>query len=393
MRQAEPLRADFDFRRIQRLALIAGVAGLAVCALGAFLSTQQFFFSYLWAYLFWLGIALGSFGFMMLQHMVGGRWAVVIRRVLETGSLTIPVMALLFVPLVFGLPYIYEWADPAHVQGDPILEAKQPYLNIPFFIIRAIFYFAVWIGLAFALNRWSREQDRSGSPVATRRLRVVSGPGLILYMLTMTFAAFDWGMSLDPHWYSTIYGALFVISQGLTTLAFVIIVMRFLVERKPLSTVVTAAHFHDLGNLLLAFTMLWAYMSLSQFLIIWSGNLPEEVVWYLDRTAGTWVILPIFLAVFQFVLPFFLLLARANKRRAQALARVATLIILVQLVYLFWLVVPTFHEEGVFLHWLDLAAPIGIGGIWIAAFVWLLPRRPLLPLHDPRWEDFEEQHH
>ncbi len=391
MSSAEPMRADVDFRRVQRGALIAGVIGLALCAIGAFFSSAQFFQSYLWAYLFWLGITMGSFGIMMLQNLTGGRWGVVIRRLVETGALTVPLMALLFLPLLFGLNELYAWSRPEEVAGDPILLHKQPYLNDAFYIGRAVFYFAVWIILTIVLNRWSREQDRTGSAVITRRMRMLSGPGLILYMLTMTFASFDWAMSLDPHWYSTIYGALFVMSQGLTTLAFVIIVLWLLADRRPLSDVVNAGHFHDLGNLLLAFTMLWAYMSISQFLIIWSGNLPEEVTWYIERSQNTWSVIPPFLAIFAFAGPFLLLLLRTTKRRASNLARVAVWVLIVQMVNLFWQVIPTFHE-GLSVHWLDLAAPIGIGGIWIAAFAWLLQSRPLLPLHDPRWEDLVEHH-
>lgn len=390
MSRVEPTY-NHDFRRVQWPALVIGLVGLAVCAIGAFFSRTQFFQSYLYAYLFWLGIALGSFGVMMIQHLAGGRWGVVIRRLLEAAALTLPLMAVLFVPILFGLPDLYEWARPEAVKDDAILLHKQPYLNVPFFMGRAVLYFAIWIVLTLLLNRWSLEQDRTASPAVSRRLRLVSAWGLMLYMLTMTFASFDWAMSLDPHWYSTIYGALFVISQGLSTFAFVIIVATLLLGHKPLSDVVTAAHFHDLGNLMLAFTMLWAYMSLSQFLIIWSGNLPEEVVWYQERTRGNWSVLPAFLAIFAFATPFFLLLLRSTKRRPQVLARVAAWIIFVQLVHIFWLVAPTFHA-GLSVHWLDLAAPLGIGGIWIAAYTWILQGRPLLPLHDPRWEEAGAHH-
>ena len=382
MEAAPPPEADF--RRIQRGALIAGVVGLVLCVIGALFDLDQFFQSYLWAYLFWLGIAAGCFGIMLLQHLAGGRWGVVIRRFLESGAMTLPLMALLFIPLLFGLQSLYVWARPEAVQADEILQHKQPYLNVPFFIIRALLYFAIWSGLALLLNRWSLQQDRTADPNLSRRFRLLSGPGLVIYMLTMTFASFDWAMSLDPHWYSTIYGALFIIGQGLTTLAFVITVAAFLSDSKPLSEVATADLFNDLGNLLLAFVMLWAYMSFSQFLIIWSGNLPEEVVWYIERTTGGWAWIPPFLIIFHFALPFLLLLLRSTKRRPRVLARVAVFVILVHLVNLFWLVMPAFHPDGLHVHWLDLAAPVGIGGLWITAFLWVLQRRPLLPLHDDR---------
>jgi hypothetical protein len=252
--------------------------------------------------------------------------------------------------------------------------------------------------MAFVLNRWSSEQDRSADPALARRFRIFSGPGLIVYMLTMTFASFDWAMSLEPHWYSTIYGALFVIGQALTTMAFIIAVVALLASRSSLAADISRLFrdprnlFNDLGNLLLAFVMLWAYMSFSQFLIIWSGNLPEEVVWYLHRMAGGWIVIPIFLLLFHFAVPFFLLLLRNTKRRPEVLARLAIFVLLVHLVDLFWLVIPAFHQTGFHVHWLDLAAPVGIGGIWIAAYLWLLQRQPILALHDHRWQQESHGH-
>ena len=377
--------------RTQRGALIVGLAGLVLCVLGAFLSLDQFLQSYLWAYLFWLGIALGCVGVVMVQHLAGGGWGVVIRRLLEAGAMTLPLMAVLFLPVLLGPQYLYTWAQPEVVRADELLQHKQPYLNVPFFVIRAVLYFAIWIGMAYILNRWSHQQDRTADPALARRLRLLSAGGLVLYFVTMTFASFDWAMSLDPHWYSTIYGALFVIGQVLTTLAFVITILALLSDREPLSRAVTANHFNDLGNLLLAFVMLWAYMSFSQFLIIWAGNLPEEVVWYLQRTTGGWAWIPPILIIFHFALPFLLLLQRGAKRRPRVLAGIAVGIICMHLLNLFWLVMPAFHADGLHVHWLDLAAPLGIGGLWIAAFVWLLRRKPLLPLHDPRWH-VEEAH-
>lgn len=374
-----------NLARIQRGALIAGVIGLIVCALGAFLNLDQFFQSYLWAYLFWLGLSLGCFGVMMLQHVSGGRWGLVIRRPLEAGALTIPLMAALFLPLSVGLSSLYIWARPDVVAADEILQFKQPYLNVQFFLVRALLYFVIWSGMALLFNRWSSEQDRTANPGLPRRFRLLSAPGLIVYVLTVTFAVFDWSMSLEPHWYSTIYGALFVVSQALTTFAFVITIMTLLAERSEIAEVATPDLFNDLGNLLLAFIMLWGYMSFSQFLIIWSGNLPEEVVWYLHRSAGGWVWVAVILFVFHFAFPFLLLLSRNTKRRPRLLRRLALYVFMIHLLHLFWLVMPAFYQDGIHVHWLDLAAPIGIGGIWIAVYLWLLQRKPLLALKDHRW--------
>jgi hypothetical protein len=367
---------------VQRKALIAGVSALALCVAGAFLNPAQFLRSYLVAFLFWLGIALGSAAVVMLHHLVGGRWGFVIRRLLESATRTLPAMAVLLLPILLGVRSLYHWTHPA---GDHLLEHKAPYLNIPFFIIRAVIYFAVWIGVTWVLNRWSLEQDRTGAPGLVRRMQVLSGPGLLLYGLTVTFASIDWAMSLEPHWFSTIYGMIFMVGQGLATLAFVIAVLMLLSRYQPLSGTLTPDHFHDLGNLMFAFVMLWAYVSFSQFLIIWSGNLPEEIPWYLARLRGGWQWVALILLVFHFFLPFLLLLMRPIKRRAHVLARVAIAVILVRLLDLFWLVTPAFHPGKFHLHWMDVAAPIGVGGLWLAAFLSNLKRAPLLPLRDPRF--------
>jgi hypothetical protein len=385
MNQAESPQPQLN--RIQLGSLVVGVIGLGLCVVGWLISPTQFFQSYLFAYLFWIGLALGCLAIMMLQYLGGGAWGLVVRRLLEAGALTLPLMALLFVPLVFGIHELYIWARPEVVAADELLQGKSLYLNVPFFLARTAIYFAVWIGFMYILNRWSRRQDRTGDPWLLRRLRLFSAIGLVLYFLTMTFAAFDWAMSLEPHWFSTIYGVIFIIGQGLSSFSFVIVVAALLADRQPLADVIRPQHFHDLGNLLLAFVMLWAYMQFSQFLIIWSGNIPEEVPWYLHRMQGGWEWIALFLIIFHFTLPFFLLLPRATKRRGQVLARVAVALIFVHLIAVFWIVVPSFHETGLQIHWLDVTAAIGIGGIWIAVFVWQLKGRPLIPPHDPRLQE------
>lgn len=388
----QPAPAPFELRGLQRWALIAGVVGLVLCVVGATLNSTQFFQSYLWAYLFWFGIAMGTFGIMMIQHVSGGRWGMAIRRLLEAGAMTIPLMAVLFIPILLGIPTLYEWSHADVVQHDAVLAGKQIYLNVGFFIGRAVFYFAVWILMSFLLNRWSVDQDRTENPKLPRRFRLLSAPGLVIYMLTMTFAVFDWAMSLEPHWFSTIYGAMFVMGQAVSSLSFVIVIAVLLRNRQPLAARLNADLFNDLGNLLLAFTMLWAYMSFSQFLIIWSGDLPEEVTWYLHRSAGGWMTIATLLIVVHFFAPFFLLLIRNNKRRPQLLIGIALLLLVMHLINIFWLVIPAFYQTGIHASWMDLAAPIGIGGIWIAAYIWCLQRKPLLPLHDPRWKEGTGHH-
>ena len=335
--------------------------------------------------MFWLGIPLGCLGIVMIHHLVGGTWGFVIQRSLESATRTFPIMAVLFLPLLFGLPDLFIWARPQAVAQDPVLLQKAAYLNIPAFIIRAAVYFAVWCALGFFLSRWSAEQDRSADPALTQRLQTLSGPGLVLYGLTVTFSAIDWLMSLEPHWYSTIFGMLFMVSHGLIALTFVIGVAYFLSLREPLSRIIAPWVLHDLGNLLLAFVMLWAYMSFAQFLIIWVENLQHEIPWYLHRINGGWGVIAVALIVLQFALPFILLLSRVVKRKAGTLCAVAAAIALMHQIELFWFVAPTFHPDGFSLHWTTLLAPLGIGGLWFAAFLGQLRDRPLLPFRDPRF--------
>jgi hypothetical protein len=375
--------------RLQQRALIVGVVGLAAAALGAFTDTGQFFRSWLIGFLFCLGLALGSLGLLMLQHMSGGQWGLVARRVFEAASRTLPVVALMFIPLLFGLDELFLWARPETVHGDPVLTAKAPYLNVRFFVTRAVVYFLIWLACSALLNRWSAEQDRgvAVTPADSVRFRAVSAPGLLAYVITMTFASVDWIMSLDPHWYSTIFGLLTVAGQGLVSLAFAIAVLAMIVPSGALGDWVGARHFHDLGKLLLAFVMLWAYLAFSQFLIIWSGNLPEEIPWYLERMRGGWGVLALLLLVGHFALPFALLLSRDLKRHAGLLAKVAIVIIVMRLVDLIWLVAPTARHHGFPVHWMDVAIPAGLIGVWLFVFARQLRSRTVLPLNDPYFKE------
>jgi len=363
--------------------MLAGAVGLVLCALGLLVDREQFFRSYLVGYMFWLGIALGSMALCMVHHMSGGAWGLVIRRIFEASSRTLPVLALLFIPIALGMHDLYPWTHADHVQHNEVLQHQSLYLNIPFFLARAMFYFAVWIVLARQLNRWSLEQDLGDVVRSTRRMQRLSGGGLVLYGLTITFASVDWVMSLNPHWYSTIFGFIFMGSQGLAALAFTIAVAVMLSRSEPMAHVYRADHFHDLGKLLLAFVMLWAYFNFSQYLIIYSGNLVEEIPYYVARTRGGWGIVALILVVFHFALPFALLLSRDLKRSGSRLMAVALGILVIRVVDLFFLVAPEFETQGFSIHWLDIAAPIGLGGLWLWLFLTQLRQRPLLPLRDP----------
>jgi len=376
-----------DINRGQFVALLTGVVGLALCAFGWYSDATQFYQSYLLGFMLWLGIALGSFVLLSLHHLVGGGWGFVIQRLLEAGARTILLLALLFVPLFFGMQELYLWARPEAVAMDELLQYKSAYLNVQFFWIRAVAYFLLWSGFIFLLTKWSYAQDSSGDPELSRKAQRLGGPGILLYVITLTFASIDWIMSLDPHWFSTMFGFIFVIGQVLLTMAFVIVVLSRVIGLEPLSRLVREKHIHDLGNLLLAFVALWAYISLSQFLIIWSGNLPEEIPWYMHRMHGGWDVVAVGIVLFHFTVPFALLLSRRNKQRLNVLAKIAVAIIVMRFVDLYWIIVPNFSPEHFSVHWLDIAAPIGIGGVWMAAFLHGLKKRSLLPMNDPRLKE------
>ncbi|MFQ5637763.1 MAG: hypothetical protein ACE5IR_07175 [bacterium] len=373
--------------KIQRRSGMLGGAILALCVVGLFHEHTQFYQSYLFGYVFWLGLTLGSLVLLSLHHLVGGGWGFVIQRFLESGTSTLPLMAILFLPLFFGMQDLYDWARPESVAADSLLQHKAKYLNVGFFWVRAAVYFLIWGALITFLNKWSKKQDETADASLSDKLRKLGGPAMLLYFLTVTFSSIDWVMSLAPQWFSTIFGVIFVIGQGLLTLAFAIIALNMFSGYKPLSDILGKQHFHDLGNLMLAFVMLWAYISLSQFLIIWSGNLPEEIPWYLDRLQGGWQWLALFVVIFHFALPFILLLSRRTKRNQRVLAKVAFVMVFMRLIDLFWIVAPNFHPGKISVHWLDLAVPAGIGGVWVAFFIRNLKGCAVLPLHDPRLKE------
>jgi hypothetical protein len=373
--------------RWQTTLLVVGVVCLLLCAIGWFFSPDQFFRSYLLAFIFWTGLTLGCLGILMMQYVTGGAWGIILRRTLESATRTLPLLIIFFLPLLLGLHRLYIWTDKEVVAADPLLQHKHPFLNIPFFVVRAAIYFTFWIALIFFLNRWSREQDETGEPKLAWRLEHLSAPGLFFLSVTLSLALIDWVMSLEPRWYSTIYAVGFMAGEMLAAFAFSIAVVILLSAGPPLSDVIEARHFRALGNLLLTFVMLWAYCAFSQYLLIWSGNLREEIPWYLRRTSGGWGWVALALIVFHFFLPFFLLLFREIKDHTRTLIVVSIIVIILRFVDLFWLVKPAFYREGFSLHWLDFTAIAGLGAIWLTVFIRQLSARPLLPLNDPYREE------
>jgi len=376
-----------DLRHLQRPLLIAGAVGLGVSALGGLFNPAQFFQSYLMAYMLCLGTTLGCLALGMVHQLSGGAWGVVLRRPIGGAVRVLPVLTALFLPILFGMSRLYIWTHADAVAADEVLRHKHLYLNVPFFILRAAIYFLVWNGLSYFLNAWSLEQDRTGDPRIAGRMQRLSAGGLVAYGLTITFASFDWLMSISPDWYSTIYGVLIIGGQGLSALAFLIVVVAWLSRRPPLDRIIRPEHFHDAGNLTLAFVMLWAYFSFSQYLIIWAGDLPPEIAWYQHRLQTGWRAVGVALVLFHFAVPFLVLLSRRVKREPTTLARLAVWILAARLVDLFWLIAPDFHRNGIHVSWLDVLLPVSLASIWLAAFVWQLRGRAILPVHDPEFDE------
>jgi hypothetical protein len=371
----------------QRQFLLAGTAGAVVSLIGYFMNPTQFFQSYLMSYMFVLGLTLGSLALGMVHQLSGGTWGVVIRRQIGAASRVLPILTLLFLPIVLGMSHLYEWTHADIVNADPVLHGKHLYLNTPFFLIRAAIYFAGWNAISYLLNKWALEQDQTGDPQYARRMQMLSGGGLLVYGLFTTFASFDWLMSLEPHWFSTIYGVLIMGGQGLSALAFLITSLVWLARRPPLRDIVLPSHFHDLANLMLAFVMLWAYFSFSQYLIIWSGNLPEEIAWYLHRLQTGWRFVAVTLVIFHFSVPFLLLLSRAVKRAPGTLVKVSLAILVARVIDLFWSIAPEFHRTGISVSWMDIVLPATLISVWVGCFLWQLRGRTLLPVYDPQFEE------
>jgi len=388
MTAASPFDVSPELKRDLQLVftrtLGAGIVLGIVSIIGAILSPGDFFHSYLMGYLFWLGLTLGSMGILMLQYLTSGAWGVMTRRALESASRTLPLCAILFIPVAIGIPWLYDWAHADLVKSIYVLRHRAVYMNPTMYIGRAILFFVVWLIIMYFLNKWSLEQDESGG--LEKKLVRLSAPGLLIYVFTISYATIDWAESLENNWFSTIWGFLFVAREGLAAFAFLIIVMALLSRREPFSRIFKPKHLHDLGKLLLVFVMLWAYFEFSQLVVVWSGNLTDEIPWYLHRFATSWGWLGVMLIVLEFIVPFLLLLSRPLKRNVVALCCVVGLIIFMRWVDLMWIVMPQYYQRGFRLTWMNIVVPASIGCLWIAVFVWQLQKRPLLPLQAPNLE-------
>jgi len=379
---SDTLRPQME--RVQRNVLFVGLVALLVSLIGLFMDPTHFWQSYLFAYIFWAGLALGCLGVFFLHNVVGGNWGVAIRRLMEAGLQTLWMFVLFAIPIFFALGFLYKWTDSSYRAEHFAVGHKAAYLNPTWFIIRTLLYFAIWLFSGLRILKMANEHDRTGDPALFKRIKARSAPALLVFVLTTTYAFIDWIMSLEPDWYSTIYGWMFTVGEVLLTFSFLVAVLVLLSKREPFASFLTRQHYHDIGNLMLAFTMLWAYMSFAQFLIIWAENLPDEIPWYVRRFSGGWGYIAWTISIFMFCVPFFLLLLRFVKKNPSRLRTLAIWIILMRMLDVFWIVAPAWRQRGLEVYWTDLAALIGLGGIWLAYFIRNLKSRPLLASNDPR---------
>lgn len=370
-----------------RLPLLGGgvaLLGAIGCAILGPGNPKQFYFSWLVSFLFFLSLAIGALFFVLIQYAAQGGWGIVLRRIGETVFVMIPVMAVLFLPVLFGMRSLYSWTVPGAAEQDALLHWKAPYLNVPFFLIRAALFFGIWSLIALVYYRGSRSQDGTGDPATSARLRALAGPALIVLALTQSFAAIDWIMSLTPHWYSTIFGVYFFAGSFVGFIALLSVVSVAMRSAGLLDTLISAEHLHDVGKFLFAFTAFWAYIGFSQFFLIWYGNLPEETIWYKARMEGSWLTVSLFLMAGHFGAPFLYLMGRTVKRKGATLAIGGMWLLFMHFIDLYWQVMPTLHPDGIRPSVLDFTAFLAVGGCFVAAAGWLMRRQALVPVRDPR---------
>ena len=384
-------------RKIQARSLMVGIVFSVIAIVIGFFRPDEFFRGYLLAFMAWLGVTLGSMAVLMIRHLTGGGWGTVIRRVMGAAMRCVPLMTILFVPILFGMPRLYIWIRPLNTVTDQhfrehLKDITQSYLSLHGFIIRAVIYFAIWNLLSFFLTKWSREQDQPVPRSNAARFKALSGPGLVIYAFSISFAAIDWVMSIDPSWISTIYGLILLIGEVLSAMCFAVVVERILVNYKPMSEWLRPDFVHDHGNWMLTFLMLWAYFSFSQLLIIWAGNLPDEITWYFRRFHGGWPAPGIILIFFHFVVPFVMLLSRPFKRDVRKLVWLAIWLMIMRWLDLLWIIEPNFSAT-VTVTWADIILPIAMGGIWMWLYFRNLNSMPLLSVNDPDAREVLEPAH
>jgi hypothetical protein len=360
------------------------VLGLILSGVGFAVDAHQFFHSYLTAYLYVLTIALGCLFFVMLQHLTRSGWSVAVRRLAEVGAWTLPFFAILFIPILFGMGDLFHWSEEGAAEHDHLIQHKQGYLNLTFFLIRAAFYFLAWTLLARYFMRRSINQDTTKDPLITVQMQRRAAPGIILFGFTLTFMAFDWLMSMDPHWFSTIFGVYTFAGTAVGSFAFLAVVSMTLRRGGCLVHTVRNDHYQDLGRWMFAFSVFWAYIAFSQFFLIWYGNIPEETIWYVHRIEGNWKMGSLFLVVGHFLVPFVLLMSRWIKRKPGFVTAIAVWMLIILYWHIYWRVMPNLHHHGIHFHWIDLACLVGVGGVFLTLYTRKLIGHALVPVGDPR---------
>jgi hypothetical protein len=372
--------------RAQVPALVIGVLGLVGALAGYFGNHADFYKAWLPAFVFWFQIAAGALAVLMLQYVTGGEWGILVRRPLGAAARTVPLFILFAIPIAIGLGHIYIWANPEVVAHDSLLRQKSVYLNPTAWIIRSLVYFALWSLWAWRVRMLSLKFYKDRSPYVELARRKWSAAGLLMIVLTLTLASVDWVMSLEPKWYSSMFGLSFTIGSGLSAFAFVTFFLTLLSRNEAMEDILRPNHFRDLGNLMLAFTMLWAYMNFSQFLLVWYGNIKEETPYYVTRMHGGWGVMAAVLIIFHFFLPFTMLLMRNIKDRPQTIAVVTIIILAMRFVDIYWLVGPAYYGEHFHFSWITPFAFLGIGGLWLFAFIAQLKGQTIIPIHET-WVD------
>ena len=367
-----------------RTAFGIGAAGLIASGVGYFFDHEQFLFSYLVSFVFFTTIALASLVLVMIHHITNSSWGVALRRLPETFSSNLWIWAIFILPVLLGLHTLYHWTHTEYVAADPILAGKTPYLNEPFFIIRQVVYFAVWGFLGYRLHRISVDMDGSGDLGLVARFKKLSAPGILIFALTVAFAGFDWLMSLDPHWFSTMFGVYFFAMSFQALFPVLILLILWMRRNGILANTLTSGHVFDLSALFFGFTVFYAYIAFSQFLLIYYANIPEETLWFYHRMEGSWSTLTYALLIFRFIVPFVLLLNRDSKRRIPILAGVSVLVLVMHFLELHWIAMPMLSHHGVHFSWLDVTTFLGLGGMFFGLFFHKLGRHDLVPIKDPR---------
>lgn len=369
------------------VAIAMAALGLILSVVGYLVDAPRFFHAYLTAFVFWTSLGLGALFFTMLHHLVGAKWSVVIRRISESVMITLPFMSLLFIPALLGIHTLYHWSHEDALAHDHLLQMKEPYLNTTFFIIRSIIFLGIWSFLSLRLYRYSLAQDGGHTQELGDKMRRTSAWGMLLFAVTITYAAYDWLMSIDPHWYSTIFGVYFFAGSLLSLVALLTLLSLALQRKNILRNTITVEHYHDLGKLLFAFTIFWTYIGFSQYFLIWYGNIPEETIWYLKRWEGSWKAVSLLILFGHFVLPFVALLFRLTKRTPAALMLLTIWILVMHWVDMYWLVYPEFLPNGASFSWLEPATMLLVGGAFLWAFWTRLTSNPLVPVADPKLAD------